>query len=195
MIAQSNVASLAREPAQAGRVSAQLLSAAGVDDVASLRSLSWQELLEAQNIVEAGAFSCDLLFGPVVDGEVFPVHPLEAVAEGSAAHVALLTGTTRDESRDWMRWMDLFGSPLLVLQLTIAAATLSGPGLRPGTTIEEAAEVYLRTRPDLAPNVVALAVVTDVIFRVPVLRFADSQVAHQPGRVFVYRLDYPPWSV
>ena len=193
-IAQSNVA-LVRSTAQASRVSAQLMAAAGVDDVAGLRALSWEELLEAQTLVESQAFSYDLLFGPVVDGSVLPVHPLAAVAAGSAAHVPFLTGTTRHEARGWMVWMDLLRSPIMVPRLTLTtAAALTDPGLRPGTTIAEATEVYFRSHPGLAPNLVSLAVVTDVMFRLPVLRFASSQVSHQPGNVFVYRFDWEPPS-
>ena len=191
-IAQSNVASLARSTAQATRVSNQLLAAAGVDDPAELRTLSWPELLAAQTVVEEQAFASDLVFGPVSDGAVFPVHPLDAVAAGSAAHVPLLTGTTRDEARAWMVWMDLLASPILLPGLTVTAAALTDPGLRPGTTIAEATEVYSRTHPGLAPNLVSLAVVTDVFFRLPVLRFAASQIPHQPENVFVYRFDWEP---
>lgn len=190
-IAESNVASLTRSADHATRMSQQLLAAAGAADVAALRALSWPELLEAQSVVEAQNLVSEFVYGPTFDGDVFPVHPLDAVAAGSAAHVPLLTGTNRDEARAWMMTMDFLTWPILVPGATLAAAAVSTePGLRPGVGIAEATEVYTRTHPGLAPNLVSLAVLTDVVFRMPVLRFADSQRRHQPDHVFVYRFDW-----
>jgi para-nitrobenzyl esterase len=190
-IAQSNVSSLTRSADHAKRMSQQLLAAAGADDVAALRALSWPELLEAQRAVEAQNLVSEFVYGPTFDGDVFPVHPLDAVAAGSAAHVPLLTGHNRHEASGWMMAMDFLTWPILVPGATLAAAAVSTePGLRPGVTIAEATEVYTRNHPGLAPNLVSLAVLTDVFFRMPVLRFADSQLRHQPDHVFVYRFDW-----
>ncbi len=190
-IAQSNVASLTRSADHATRMSQQLLAAAGAGDVAALRALSWPELLDAQNAVLAQNLVEDFVYGPTFEGDVFPVHPLDAVAAGSAAHVPLLTGNNRDEARAWMMEMDFLTWPILVPGATLAAAAvLTEPGLRPGVTIAEATQVYTRNHPGLAPNLVSLAVLTDVFFRMPVLRFADSQLRFQPDHVFVYRFDW-----
>ena len=67
-----------------------------------LSALSMEALRDAQDLLIADAFIEDSLFGSVIDGEIFPKGPIQAIAEGSAADIPLLTGTTKDETRLWI---------------------------------------------------------------------------------------------
>ena len=74
-IAQSGAGSTAREVAYATAVSDAFLSAAGVTDVDELLDLTTEAVLAAQHVLTEDAFLEDLLFGTVVDGDVFPRRP------------------------------------------------------------------------------------------------------------------------
>src|SRR5690606_9692558 len=72
---------------------------------------SWEVLLRAQRLIEGGRVEGyplsrigSLPFMPVVDGRVLPHKPIAAVADGAAAGIPVLAGSTLDE------W-NLFGAP------------------------------------------------------------------------------------
>jgi para-nitrobenzyl esterase len=60
-----------------------------------------------------------------------------------------------------------------------------------GGDVEEILAPYRAARPDASANDVWSAIVTDRVFRIPALRLAEAQLAHQPGNTFVYRFDWP----
>jgi para-nitrobenzyl esterase len=190
-IAQSNVASLARRADYASRVTALLLKKAGAANREELMSRSWPELLQAQIAVSRENFPEDLLYGPVVDGTVFPRPPVQAVREGLSAHIPLLLGTNRDEARYWMVDNPLLAAPFPP-QFFVALVPVAGRAIPDDRSVQEAIALYTRAQPDFPPNFVALAAATDIFFRMPVLRFAEAQLGYQPDNVFVYRFDWPP---
>lgn len=190
-IAQSNVASWARRADYASRVTALLLEKVGAKNSEDLMSCPWPELLQAQIAVCRENFPEDLLYGPVVDGMVFPSPPVQAVREGMSGEIPLLLGTTRDEARYW-----IMENPLLALpfppQLLFVFVPVAGRAIPDDRSLEEVVTLYRRAHPDFPPNFVALAAATDIFFRMPVLRFAEAQLNYQPDNVFVYRFDRPP---
>jgi len=124
-----------------------------------------------------------LPFLPVVDGAYVPRDPLEAVADGEAASVPLLIGTTRDE-------LTLFalGDPRL--------ANIDDEGLHrwmgraaPGFDTDRLVTTYREVRAARGESVVPrdlwVAMGSDLVFRWPSLRTAAAQRPHQP-RTFVY---------
>src|SRR5262249_27685574 len=67
-------------------------------DLAFLRSRSAEQILAAQPAcAEPGPRRIGMFFAPVVDGEMLPERPLDAVASGAARDVELIVGTTADE--------------------------------------------------------------------------------------------------
>jgi para-nitrobenzyl esterase len=120
-----------------------------------------------------------LPFAPVIDGAVVPRAPLEAIANGSAAGVRLLTGTTRDEAR-------LFTvAPGLIDYIDELTLEL-GAGVY-GIDADSLA-VYRANRPQASPGDVLSAVITDWFFRIPAIRVAE---AHAGTDTWMYRFDYP----
>jgi para-nitrobenzyl esterase len=131
----------------------------------------------------------------VVDGVVLREPPLHSIANGSAAGIDLLIGTTRDEVRyyaylfpylldlptEWVvnlnsYLVDLFGGREgdLAAQYANTIATV---------------ESYLERRPGASSIDAGLAAATDVLFRVPSIRLADAQRAHDPD-VWMWRFDW-----
>lgn len=190
-IIQSNVASFARRADYASRVTEVLVQKAGVASSEELMSCSWPELLQAQVGVSEETFIEDLLYGPVVDDTVFPSPPMHAVQEGMSSDVPLLLGTTHHEARYWILY-----NPILILpfppQFFFALVPFAGRAIPDDSNPAEAVALYSCANPELPPNLVALAAATDIFFRLPVLRFAEAQLGHQPDNIFVYRFDWPP---
>ena len=106
-IAQSGAAHNITSAADAASVTDAFVTALGGGGIEAILTAPPERLLQAQQTVSeamvagrlrrAVTSASGLPFGPVVDGSVLPRPPLEAVADGSAASVPLLTGTTSDE--------------------------------------------------------------------------------------------------
>jgi para-nitrobenzyl esterase len=188
-IAQSGAGSTARDLAYAKAVSDKFLSMAGVTDVGELSDLSTEELVAAQDLVIADAFVEDALFGAVVDGDLFPKGLIQAIADGSAADIPLLTGTTRDETRLWVLYVDLLGD--VSFDAVVALIPYAERAIPEGKTVDDVIELYESNRPGAEPDVITHAAGTDIFFRLPAIRFAEAQLVHQPNNTFLYRFDWP----
>jgi para-nitrobenzyl esterase len=119
----------------------------------------------------------DTLHAPVVDGEVLPTTPWQALAAGAGRDVPLITGHNREECR---LFMGMFGR-LGKITDEDAARTLRvhGPGLDYRTAFPEATaeQLYERVR-------------SDWLFRMPTLRLAQAQVTGG-GQAYLYELTWP----
>jgi para-nitrobenzyl esterase len=189
-IAQSGAGSTARETAYAEAVSDELIAAAGVTDLNELLDLSTEELVAAQDLMLEEAFLSDLLFGTVVDGDVFPEPPIHAIAKGAASDVPLLTGTTKDETRLWILYVDLLAD--VSLDVVLAFIPYGERAIPEGKTIDDVIALYESNRPGAEDGVITHAAGTDIFFRLPAIRLLEAQLAHQPNNTFFYRFDWPP---
>jgi para-nitrobenzyl esterase len=149
-----------------------------------------EELLDAQDLLLADAFIEDSLFGSVVDGTVFPQGPIAAIADGNAADVPLLTGTTKDETRLWIIYVPALAE--LPLDVVMALLPYAARAIPEGKTVDDVINTYQSTRPGAMPGVITHAAATDVFFRLPAIRLAEAQVTHQPNNTFLYRFDWAP---
>lgn len=189
-IAQSGAAQATYDRDAAARVAHRLLAELGLEarSAERLRSVPAERLLEAQTrVVAALQRDAFLVFAPVVEPETLPTHPLEAVARGAARDVPLLTGTTADEWR-----LFTFAVP--------GHRRLDTDGLRRRVAHRlerigrgdpaEILRVYSALRPGAAPWELFDAIETDRLFRMPALRLAEAQLAHQP-ETFMYQFRWP----
>ncbi|GGL08228.1 carboxylesterase/lipase family protein [Mangrovihabitans endophyticus] len=109
-----------------------------------------------------------LPFAPVVDGEVLPRPPEEALAAGASAEVPLLLSTTRDEYR-------LFVVPSGLIE-TIDDTTLAAVANSLGLSAE-GVEVYRANRPGAPAGDVLTDIQTDYRFWMPAVRLAQARPA------------------
>jgi len=188
-IAQSGAGSTARSVEYATAVSDKLMVAAGVSDVNGLLALSMEELRAAQDLVVDDAFISDSLFGSVVDGEIFPKGPIQAIADGSAADVPLLTGTTLNETRLWILYVPILAD--ISFDAIVALLPYGERAIPEGKTAEDVIDLYESNRPGAEPGVITHAAGTDIFFRIPAIRLAEAQLAHQPNNTFLYRFHWP----
>lgn len=180
-IPQSGAAANVATRGEAEAAAAQLLDVLQVDDVAALRARPADDLIEAQSRVR-GAFGAGggLPFQPVVGGDTMPRQPLDAVADGSAARIPLLTGTNRHEMR-------LFTALDPSIVPADRDAVLAIAGKRFGSRAEALLGVYEAEGAD-TPASLYEAMSTDVVFRLPALALLAAQRAH--AATFAYEFHY-----
>ncbi|MGW1211168.1 carboxylesterase/lipase family protein [Streptomyces sp. NPDC002499] len=123
-------------------------------------------------------------FSPVVDGEVLPVTPWEALAAGAARDVDLLTGHNRDEYRLFAVLAQLSGTAAEVGDEQAAWALRA---YAPGPDGERS---YRAAFPDATPVELFEQVWTDWLFAMPTLHLAEAQL-RGGGRAHVYELTWP----
>jgi para-nitrobenzyl esterase len=125
-------------------------------------------------------------WGPVTGTPLLPTQPIDAITSGSAAHVPILLGSTRDETRPFVGFRhDAGGNPL------------SEDGYRAiiAETFGEDADAVLERYPaaeHASPALALSAVLTDwggSIGACPVLRTAEAGARH--GRVYLYEFQEP----
>ncbi|WEH14610.1 carboxylesterase family protein [Streptomyces sp. VNUA24] len=143
-------------------------------------------LVEAQ--AEVGRLSSPVLGGPafgiVVDGELLPTDPLEALTEhGAAPGTDLLMGWTRDEHRLWLvpgglqERVDRLGAVALA---GARARCRCGPELPRG---------YRDLHPDMGTADLVGRLVTDHLLRVPLHRVADARLGQ--AHSYLYEFAWP----
>ncbi|WP_020140081.1 carboxylesterase/lipase family protein [Streptomyces sp. 351MFTsu5.1] len=120
-------------------------------------------------------------FSPVVDGEVLPCTPWEALAAGAGREVELLVGHNRDEYRLFLALADRLGKA--TEEQAAAALRTFAPG-------PDGERSYRAAFPDATPAGLHERVQTDWLFSVPSQRLAEAQVAGG-GRAHLYELTWP----
>ncbi len=119
-------------------------------------------------------------FGPVVDGDVLPATPWQALAAGAGREVDLLVGHTRDEHRLFSLIDGVLG------QVTEEQAERDLVTLAPGP---DGARRYREAFPNAGPEELYELVNGDWLFRMPTLHLAQAHAA-AGGRTFLYELTW-----
>jgi para-nitrobenzyl esterase len=125
---------------------------------------------------------------PLVDGDHVPVQPLDVVRDGLVADVPLLIGTARDEAKLYVgkdrRPID---DAALVEQVRRQLPR------RAADRADEVVDLYRASRTARSLGAtnhdVVDAVSTATRFRMPAIRLAETQSAHQPA-TYVYQVDW-----
>ncbi|MEW9530147.1 carboxylesterase/lipase family protein [Microbispora sp. NPDC049125] len=120
-------------------------------------------------------------FAPVVDGDVLPATPWQALAGGAARDVALLAGHTRDEHRLFSLIDGVLGQ--VTHEQTETALHMLAPG-------PDGARRYREAFPAAADEELYELVNGDWLFRMPSLHLADAQIAGG-GQAYLYELTWP----
>lgn len=119
-------------------------------------------------------------FSPVVDGEVLPCTPWQALKEGAGRDVDLLVGHNRDEFRLFLAIGGMLGK-IGEEQADWALRTF-GPG-------PDGERAYRAAFPEATPGELFERVQTDWLFNMPSLHLAEAQVAGG-GRAHLYELTW-----
>lgn len=191
-IAQSGAAQGTLCAEEAERVGWEVGHALGLDgpDLSRLRSVPIEDLVTASvKAHEKLAGQVFLPFAPVLDEDSLPLHPLEAVRNGAARDVELVTGTTLDEWRLFTFAIRSHRS----LDAQALRGRVTSRIRRAGASDPEGAtarllEVYgMGERPAWE---VFDAVETDRHFRLPSIALAEAQSPHQAS-TYSYLFSWP----
>jgi para-nitrobenzyl esterase len=174
---------LARDIAAA--IAHELDATASVND---LRDVDALRLAEATGAVAADALRHEQRWGlaahlaspfaPVIDGEVLPTTPWQALQKGAARDVDLIVGHCRNEARLHMAFDGTLGN--VGPHAATAALRLFGPG-------PESDRSYREAFPGATAEELYELVRTDHIYRIPSLRAAEAQTSGG-GTAYVYEL-------
>jgi len=179
-ITQSGSVQAAADPADAALVTRELGLAAGHEPTAAgLALVGLPELIKAQAQVRdalatqpdparfgATIVASSMPFIPVVDGDLIPARPLDAIAAGAGSGVPLLTGTTTEEYRLFLVPTGM--AALITDELLAGLLPVLGIG-------QHVADLYRANRPGASPGDILSALITDKYFRLPALAVAQAR--------------------
>jgi para-nitrobenzyl esterase len=177
---------VAQPPKKAGRMTRAVAERLGVAPTqAGFASASPEDLVAAQTAVSAGG--SPLGRGPAValaiGGEAVPVNPLDALLDGAGRDIPVLIGSTSEEYRLW------FVPGGTIDRITAATLALARLAARVPRRVVAA---HRRRSPGASPGQLLGEIMTDMLLRGPITRFADSRTAHgAPTWVYEFRWRSP----
>jgi len=183
ILESSSAQRVGKSVAQATELARAYMKIAGVTSVAELQKLSMVEMRTAQAKLFDTWFG-DSSFGPTWGDIVLPQPALQLWQQGQIPHIPLLLGTNLDEIHFWTQVEDLpiaSKPPALLLKQVSSIAGDRAPSI---------IQTYRASFPDYGESVVHLA--TDVLFRLPAIRMAESAARQQP--TYMYLFTYRPTS-
>jgi para-nitrobenzyl esterase len=142
-----------------------------------LATLPVKRILEAQQRVSAVS-GTKVTYRVIIDGDLLPQRPADAVAAGAAHDVRLLIGTTADEE-DLFSWLQSGGAKLLGVGSTMLDAG----------AVEKAVAAYAALLPEWPEDQVRNRALTAGDWWLPAIRFAEAQ-HNAGGAAWMYRLDW-----
>jgi para-nitrobenzyl esterase len=160
---------------EAVRASHAFIAALGLtkDNIADIRKLPWQRLLEAQTAVGAHGFA------PVLDGLNLPHHPFDPAAPEESADIPLVVSTTTDDASLFFANFDLEEDGLkagLTAQYGEAAGRLLG--------------LYRGKWPGKTPFLLQAQIATDAGFRRLALAQAERKADQGRAPIHLYQWDW-----
>jgi para-nitrobenzyl esterase len=180
-ICESGAAHLGLERAKSAEIARRVLARLGCDgDPAKALNTSANDLFKAQHAVATeGAGRPGLVFGPTADGDVLPVRAIDAIRKGSAEGVALIAGTTRDETK----LMFAFSQGFREQNLDELKERMRG------WVGEANVENMIAAYGMQSPYEIATATITDNVFWYPTVKLLEAQAQFAPS--YAYRVDWP----
>ena len=196
-IAQSGAGHHVIAPATAQRIGQYLAEKLGVEPTRqAIEMVPINRLVQAQQELRIeisknpsparwGEVAANLMpFEPVVDGDLLPARPIDAIAAGASANVDVLVGNNADEYR-------LYLVPTGAINF-INEEMLSRAVAAYGLPITETLATYRATRKEATPGDLLAAIVTDWYFRIPAIRLAEVHAQQGAGATYLYEFVWQP---
>lgn len=165
------------DKATAAEVSRTYMKIAGVTNIKDLQALTMAQMLDAERKLFDTRFGYSA-FRPVMDGTVLDELPMQAIAKGHGTSVPILIGTNLDEVRFWEALYDvpLEEKPESLLQKQLEGLT--------GSKADEVIATYRKADANYGESVIHL--LTDVLIRLPAIRFAEANSQRQPTYMYLF---------
>jgi len=181
-IVQSGATFNTLDDARAALVLEALLSELGLDNAKQLVDVPVDELLRAQAAAQGALLPTVgmMPFHPMVDDDLLPWPPAEALATGSAAERPLVIGTTTDEMR---LFLDLLGEPPARDRLDARIARTLGVDQTRADAIVTTYEAELATTDT---NEIWAALFSDIQMQVPADAMRNAHGARGPTYSYLF---------
>lgn len=166
----STIRSASRE---AGTRSAEaLLAKLGIakGDIPAIQKVSWQQILQAQTSLGAGAG-----FSPVVDGKILPHNPFDPTAPPESADVPVIISTALEDAALGLTNFDLTEDGLRAMM-----------NQRYGAKADEILTLYRDRYPDKSPFLIQAEIVTDAGMRRSAILQAERKSAMGKAPAYMY---------
>ncbi len=169
------------------------------DDLESLREIPVAKLIRAYTKVQFNLSDLPMIidyYPPYVDGEILPQNPFEAIKSGFAKDIEVLAGTNENEYKFWNLW-DPKANKITEEQVFQNFQKFLNYLGQNEPKIIEFFKVYKDCRYDEFSTIerdITDNFYTDVMFRIPVMRFIEIQSKIQPN-VYHYLFKWrSPWK-
>ncbi len=149
-------------------------------DLEEFRKLSVDKIIKALiKVQEKGIIKrVNTDFKPWVDGEILPQHPIKAITEGYAKDVEIIIGTNLEEWKFWRAFEPNFQD----MKLSTLTNRLRNAG-EDENDIDQIINTYTKTLEEQGqpstPREIFDKYMTDSVFRIPSIKFAEAQSKHQ----------------
>jgi para-nitrobenzyl esterase len=182
----------------AQRATDAILAKLGVrhGDVSALTSASTEAIVSAfhafraeEHVVSGAAAPGWVDYGalaPVIDGDVLPAHPTDALAAGAAPGVDLVVGTNAFDHWNFagiagarMGYPETFGA------MTDDDVRRELSSYLGGHT-DALVDAYRATRPRMLPSALLATIVTDADWRIPAIRIAEARARGGGKAAYMY---------
>ena len=165
-------------------------------DAAALSQVFPQQLVKWYDIADKIARGAGGQYGNLSKGlggapnalqtDFQPVPILDALANGQAKDIDLMLGTTKDEARFFS--LILPGPVRLSSRLCLKwLGSFAGPNKSAKQLVKE----YSMLMPEASRHLIREQVITDIVFRRGTVRAACAHARTNPGRTFLYQLEWP----
>jgi len=196
-IAQSGAGHHVISPATAQRIGQYLAEMLGVEPTRQgIASVPINRLVQAQQELRSaisanpspalwGEVSANLMpFEPVIDGDLLPARPIDAIAAGAGANVDVLVGNNAEEFRFFLVPTGMINA----INEEILSRAVAGYGL----PVEETLATYRATRKDATPGDLLEAIIPDWFYRIPAIRMAEAHAQQDAGATHMYEFAWQP---
>lgn len=159
-------------------------------DLEEFRKLPSEKIIEALNKVQIrGALKRNYIdFKPWVDGEIVPQHPIKAISERYAKEIELIIGTNLEEWKFWRAFEPNFQD----MDNSSLTTRIQYDGIEKNE-IDKIINTNKKVLEDnglpSTPREIYDMYMTDSVFRIPSIRFADAQSKHQ-NNSYMYSFEW-----
>jgi para-nitrobenzyl esterase len=165
----------------------QIMQFAGVGDIEGLNKLSQQELVDLElNFIESYPLTAEYFFMPCVDGNVLPEPTVQAILNGRANDVPLLTGSMPHEITYWDFYLPM------IKEMTAEDLIEGNHWFKEFLDRHfedyrrDVVESYSSRRTAGTPNDALIAIMTDTAFRLPLIRITEAYEKASRSPVYMY---------
>ena len=167
---------------QAAKSAEALLGKLGISkgNIADIQKVSWQQILEAQTSLGAGAS-----FTPVMDGNVLPHHPFDPAAPPESADIPVIISTTLEDAALGLTNFDLDEAGLKNMM-----------NQRYGEKGEQIVAMYRKRYPSKSPFLIQAQIATDAGGRRSAVTQAErkSALGKAPAYMYIWTFESPSFG-